>query len=40
MRESTRMLMMTTGRILVRRVAEGAVLAMAMTMMTVRVKRT
>jgi hypothetical protein len=34
------MRMMTTGRIPVRRAVEGAVLAMAMTMMTARVRRT
>jgi len=40
MRSSTRMMMVSTGRIPERRAVEGAVLAMAMTMMTARVKRT
>jgi hypothetical protein len=39
MRYSMRMMMMTTGRIQVRRAVEGAILAMAMTMTTARVRR-
>jgi len=35
-----RMMMMTTGRILERPAVEGAILAMALTMMTARVRRT